>query len=222
MVLKMKNLTKSYSPDTDIIDKLTFSVEPGEIHVIYGRSGSGKTTFLNCLSGVTLANSGSLHILGTDIMSLTEDERADFRLRNIGILYQFFNLLPALTLKENIQLPAHLLGLETNRSLTNLARQFDILDTLNKTPDQCSGGECQRGALCRALLCQPSLIIADEPTGNLDTMNRDLVLDYLRNLADKNKIAMVIATHDEALKNKADVVWHLENGKLRRENETPT
>ena len=222
MILDVKNLTKSYLLDKEILSRLSFTVEPGDIHIIYGRSGSGKTTFLNCLSGVTVPESGQLDILGTDMMRLTEDERADFRLQHIGILYQFFNLLPSLTIRENIQLPAQLLGIERTSFLADLAHQFGISDILSKTPDQCSGGECQRAALCRALICKPSLILADEPTGNLDTRSRDLVLSYLRHLASEKKMGMVIASHDEALMQMADVVWYLDNGQLRRDDVTAT
>jgi len=215
-------ITKKYTDNQLVLNNLSLGVNPGEIHVIYGRSGSGKTTFLNCLAGVIPTDQGQVTILGTDLSQLTENQRADFRLNHIGILYQFFNLLPALTIKENITLPAQLLKKDYTEQLLQLATYFGIEGLLSKWPEQCSGGECQRVALCRALICQPSLLIADEPTGNLDTKNRDIVLSYFKTLAQEKKIGMVIASHDDALKKMADVVWNLSEGRLIKDNDTPT
>lgn len=218
-LLDVQLIAKKYTDHHMVLNNLSITVNPGEIHVIYGRSGSGKTTLLNCLAGVSAPDQGQVTILGTSLSQLNENQRADFRLKHIGILYQFFNLLPALTVKENITLPAQLLKKDYSDYLLQLATYFGIDHLLSKLPEQCSGGECQRVALCRALICQPSLILADEPTGNLDTKNRDSALSYFRTLAQEKKIGMVIASHDDALKKMADVVWNLDDGRLLKDND---
>lgn len=210
----VERLSKAYTQHQKVLNRLFFEVNPGEIHVLFGRSGSGKSTFLNCLSGVISPDSGSVRILHKNLSDFSEDQRADFRLQNIGILYQFFNLLPALTIKENIILPAQLNGIKYQADLEMLSTDFGIERILHKYPDQCSGGECQRAALCRALIGNPSLLLADEPTGNLDTETRDSILCYLQRLAKDRELSMVIATHDEALKTIGDFVWQLKDGRL--------
>ena len=213
-MLIVEKLSKSYKKQEKVLNDLFFDLNAGEIHVLFGRSGSGKSTFLNCLSGVISPDSGSVRILQKNLSDFTEDQRANFRLKNIGILYQFFNLLPALTIKENITLPAQLNGIKYQSDLEAITVDFGIVSILDKYPDQCSGGECQRAALCRSLISNPSLLLADEPTGNLDTDMRDTILCHLKRLAKDRKLGMVIATHDEVLKGMGDFVWQLKDGRL--------
>jgi len=213
-ILDATDLRKHYGSQHRVLNGVSLSIDPGDIHVIYGRSGSGKTTLLNCLAGVDQPDSGTLTILTTNICELTDNQRADFRLNNMGILYQFFQLLPALTLFENITLPAQLTGRPYHDIAYQLATEFGIIDYVHRRPDQCSAGQCQRAALCRALICQPRLVLADEPTGNLDTDNRNQALNRFQLLANTHSVGLVLATHDDAFKSIATHTWHLQDGRL--------
>ena len=213
-MVTLNNVTKSYDEHRMVLKDLTATFEPGSIGLLYGRSGSGKTTLLNCLSGVEPPQNGDVIINGININELTENERANFRLRHIGIIYQFFNLLPSLSVAENILLPAMILKQNQKDHMHALAKRFDIDHLLSQWPTNLSGGECQRVAICRALICQPSLILADEPTGNLDVNNRNIVMDFLKELATTNELSIIIATHDQELHSYADASWTLTNGQL--------
>lgn len=213
-MIQLSKVSKSYDRHRLVLNKLTATFNPGSISLIYGRSGSGKTTLLNCLSGVEKPQHGDVNVNNTVINQLNENDRANFRLNNIGIIYQFFNLLPSLTVKENMLLPAIILKQNQTSHMHELAGQFGIEELLEKWPHQLSGGECQRVAICRSLICKPSLILADEPTGNLDVENRDIVMNYLKKLTEVNQLSIVIATHDQALQSYADSTWSLSNGQL--------
>ena len=213
-MIYVNQLSKSYDQHRLILNECSVTIQPGSICLIYGRSGSGKTTLLNCLSGVECPQKGDVEINNQIIHQLNENQRANYRLKNIGIIYQFFNLLPSLTVKENMLLPAMILKQDQTNHMLALAKQFDIEHLLDQWPSQLSGGECQRVAICRALICKPKLILADEPTGNLDVKNRDIVMDYLKGLTETNQLSIVIATHDQALQSYADATWSLSNGQL--------
>lgn len=213
-MIQIDGLSKSYNTTSTVLNNISASLTSGAIHLLYGRSGSGKTTLLNCLSGVEAVDSGELTVNGKNLQQLTANERADFRLSTIGIIYQFFNLLPSLTVRENILLPAMLQKKDQQQHLHTLAKKFEIAHLLDQWPNQISGGESQRVAICRALICQPKLILADEPTGNLDIRNRDIVMGYLNDLTQSDGLTLLIATHDHELKSYASNVWNLRGGQL--------
>ena len=213
-MISLTNIFKSYEGRDRVLNGLNGSFPKGSLSLLYGRSGSGKTTLLNCISGVEPFQDGQITINNTAISSLNDDEKADFRLENVGIIYQFFNLLPSLSVEENILLPATILKKEQGDYLTELAERFEIKHLLSKWPDTLSGGECQRVAICRALICQPKLILADEPTGNLDIRNRDIVMNYLKDLTKSQDLSLIIATHDQDLHSYADAIWSLRSGQL--------
>tara|TARA_S200000501_G_scaffold211658_1_gene198795 strand:- start:54 stop:704 length:651 start_codon:yes stop_codon:yes gene_type:complete len=215
-MIELKKITKSYDSRENVLSDLSATIPTGSLSLLYGRSGSGKTTLLNCISGVESLQSGNVHIKGEHINALSDDEKADFRLRNIGIIYQFFNLLPSLTVRENILLPAMILKKNQEDYLLEIAKRFEISQLLSKWPETLSGGECQRVAICRALICKPKLILADEPTGNLDIRNRDIVMNYLKDLTKSQDLSLIIATHDQELYSFSDSIWSLRSGQLQQ------
>lgn len=213
-MIKLESINKSYEGRDHVLNNLTATFPTGTLSLLYGRSGSGKTTLLNCISGVEPLQTGSVTIDSTILSNLTDDDKATFRLNHIGIIYQFFNLLPSLTVKENILLPATVLKQNQQDYLTELAQRFEIDHLLSKWPHTLSGGECQRVAICRALICKPKIILADEPTGNLDIRNRDIVMKYLKDLANTQGLCLIIATHDQELHSFSDAIWSLRSGQL--------
>ena len=213
-VIQLTSIFKSYEGRDNVLNDLSATFPTGSLSLLYGRSGSGKTTLLNCISGVEPFENGQVSINNTVISGLSDDAKADFRLANIGIIYQFFNLLPSLSVEENILLPATILKKDQRLYLRELAERFEIDHLLQKWPDTLSGGECQRVAICRALICQPKLILADEPTGNLDIRNRDIVMTYLKDLTKTQDLSLIIATHDQELHEYADAIWALRSGQL--------
>ena len=214
-MIQCKQLHKRYDGRDRVLEDLSCSFPQGSLSLLYGRSGSGKTTLLNCISGVEAVQSGEIVVKGTRLNDLNDDQKADFRLRHIGIIYQFFNLLPSLTVEENILLPAMILKKNQINYLHELAERFEISKLLTKWPATLSGGECQRVAICRALICKPSLILADEPTGNLDIRNRDIVMNYLKDLTQSQDLSLIIATHDQELHAFSDSIWSLRSGQLQ-------
>ena len=213
-MIELKKIQKSYDSRDNVLSDLSAMIPTGSLSLLYGRSGSGKTTLLNCISGVESFQSGDVYINGEHINGLSDDEKADFRLRNIGIIYQFFNLLPSLTVRENILLPAMILKKNQEDYLLEIADRFEISQLLSKWPDTLSGGECQRVAICRALICKPKLILADEPTGNLDP---DLSIQIISLLEKINRAGttVLMATHDSSIVNRRKKrVLQLKDGKL--------
>ncbi len=213
-MISLSGIFKSYEGRDRVLNNLNGAFPSGSLSLLYGRSGSGKTTLLNCISGVEPFEQGQIMINNTPLSRLNDDEKADFRLANVGIIYQFFNLLPSLSVEENILLPATILKKDQQSYLVELAERFEIKHLLSKWPDTLSGGECQRVAICRALICQPKLILADEPTGNLDIRNRDIVMNYLKDLTKSQDLSLIIATHDQELQSYADAIWSLRSGQL--------
>ena len=213
-MINITNITQSYDSYRQILDQTNAKFEPGKIHLIFGRSGSGKTTLLNCLSGVSSPESGTIHINHIDLHALSENQRADFRLKNIGIIYQFFNLLPSLTVQENILLPASILKHDANQRMRLLSEQFGISSLLSKWPENLSGGECQRVAICRSLICNPTILLADEPTGNLDRTNAQAAFELMNELHVEEGTSLIMVTHDERLAARMDRRLALLDGKL--------
>ena len=225
-IVELKNLNKSYdegSKQRQVLRDLTLEVSKGQMMVLLGRSGSGKSTLLNLLSGIDRPDSGQVLINGIDISKLSEKERTLFRRNQIGFVFQSFNLISTLTAFENIILPLRLKGAMDSNSEA-IAMQFlsevGLEDRKNSYPDRLSGGEQQRVAIARALAHEPSFILADEPTGNLDYKTGASILTMLADLVRKNNRTMFIATHDRDMGQIADRVLELREGQLHEPLET--
>ncbi len=220
-ILEVKNLCKTYGKgDTMVkaLDDVSFSVEKGEFIAIIGPSGSGKSTLLHILGGVDVPTSGSVIIDKTDISQLNETALAIFRRRQIGLVYQFYNLIPILTVQENLTLPLLLDGRKANPEIVNsLVSQLGLDQRLNHLPNQLSGGQQQRVSIGRALINNPALLLADEPTGNLDSENSREIISLLRRFNKEYNQTVIIITHDERIALAADRVIAIEDGKIVRD-----
>lgn len=220
-ILEIKNLTKIYGKgETEVraLDGVSFSVEQGEFIAIVGPSGSGKSTLLHILGGVDVATSGSVIINGTDIMGLDETALAIFRRRQIGLIYQFYNLIPILTVEENLTLPLLLDGKKPDKAQIDvLANKLGLSKRLSHLPSELSGGQQQRVSIGRALINNPALLLADEPTGNLDSENSREIIDLLRKLNKEYKQTVIIITHDERIALSADRVIAIQDGKITKD-----
>ncbi len=220
-ILTVSHLTKVYgegASETRALDDVSFSIEEGAFVAIVGSSGSGKSTLLHLMGGVDRPTSGRVLLSGHDVYSRTDDELAVFRRREVGLIYQFYNLVPVLSVVENMTLPVILDGRPINQ-----ARLASLLDTLGlkgregHLPSQLSGGQQQRVAIGRALMNAPSVVLADEPTGNLDTKNSCEIMQLLR---DSNRVlgqTMVVITHDEEIALAADRIIAVEDGSIVRD-----
>lgn len=216
-VIEVKNLTKVYNQAHEqiiVLENINLEIKKGEFISIVGPSGSGKTTFLNIIGLLDGLYSGVVIINGKDISSMTETERAFFRLKNIGFVFQFDSLLPEFTVLENVEMPARISGRFNFKNSFELLKRFNLIKLANKMPTEISGGEKQRIALLRALRNSPHIIIADEITGNLDKSNAKIVLDDLKKI-NKDGVTVVMVTHNEELAGLySDSIYHLENAKL--------
>jgi putative ABC transport system ATP-binding protein len=219
-LLAVTQLTKTYRSGNrlqTVFDHLDFQVQRGEVAALLGASGSGKTTLLNLLSGIDSPDAGSVWIDAADIHALTEPERTLFRRRNIGFVFQFFNLIPTLTVGENVALPMELTGHGPRRArerTRELLEQVGLGGMAGRYPETLSGGEQQRTAVARALSHQPRLLLADEPTGNLDESTGGRVMALLTGLAREQGTTMVVVTHSRSVARAADRVWQLQHGRL--------
>lgn len=198
----VKDLVKTYktpAADVQALRGVSWRVEPGEAVALMGPSGCGKTTLLNLIGGMDHATAGTVRIGNTDVTALKERELEAYRLKEVGYIFQFYNLIPSLSAIDNLEIPQLLAGIDKS---TRVARGMKLLGEVglegkaNKRPEELSGGEQQRVAVCLALVNDPPLIIGDEPTGNLDSKNRDVVIDLLIGLAKNNNKAVIVATHD--------------------------
>jgi putative ABC transport system ATP-binding protein len=218
--LCIEQLTKSYLEGSQrriILDHADASFPTGEFTAILGRSGSGKSTLLNLIGGIDLADQGRIWFNGRDLTILSERERTLFRRNNIGFIFQFFNLIPTLTVLENILLPAELAGknrAEGRRSAFNLLSEVGLSERADTFPDRLSGGEQQRVAIARALINDPAIILADEPTGNLDETTGKTVLDLLDRLTRQLGRNLVMVTHSRTAAAYANRILMLQAGKL--------
>ncbi len=197
--LAVSDVTKSYGPRR-VLDAVSFAVAPGERVALTGPSGSGKTTLLNCLGGVDRPDSGEIRLLGRRIDDLSPDDLNLLRRGQVGTIFQFFHLLPTLTAAENIELPLQLVRVpaeERRARVTALLQRVGLSHRADALPSQLSGGEQQRVAIARALVHRPALLLADEPTGNLDSANGENILSLLRELTDETRTALVLVTHSE-------------------------
>ena len=217
-ILEVTNLCKTYGKgDTMVkaLDNGSFSVEKGEFLAIIGPSGSGKSTLLHILGGVDVPTSGSVVINQTDISNLDETALAIFRRRQIGLIYQFYNLIPILTVQENLTLPLLLDGRKPDKKqIDTLVKRLGLENRLDHLPNQLSGGQQQRVSIGRALVNNPALMLADEPTGNLDSENSKEIISLLRQFNKEFNQTVIIITHDEKIANSADRVITIEDGKI--------
>lgn len=217
-ILEIKNLCKTYGTgDTTVkaLDNVSFSVEKGEFVAIIGPSGSGKSTLLHILGGVDTPTSGSVVIDGTDISKLDETALAIFRRRQIGLIYQFYNLIPILTVEENMTLPLLLDGKKPDKALIKeMSETLGLSNRMTFLPNQLSGGQQQRVSIGRALVNNPALMLADEPTGNLDSKNSHEIISLLRRFNREHGQTVIIITHDESIALSADRTIAIVDGRI--------
>ena len=217
-ILKIENITKKYANgDKELyaLDDVSFTVTQGEFIAIVGPSGSGKSTLLHMIGGIDKPTNGKVYINGTDISSLKTDKMTIFRRRNIGIVYQFYNLIPTLNAEDNIILPVLLDGKKVDKEkLNEIIKLLKIEDRRKAMPSQLSGGEQQRVSIGRALINNPSIILADEPTGNLDSMASKEIVEIFKYYNKAYKQTLIIVTHDEKIALQADRIIKLQDGKI--------
>ncbi len=220
-ILRVENLSKIYgSEETAVkaLDNISFSVSKGEFVAIVGASGSGKSTLLHLLGGVDRPTSGKVYIEGTDIYELNEDQLAVFRRRQLGVVYQFYNLIPVLNVEENMTLPLLLDGRKVDKKYLNqLLETLDLTNRLEHLPNQLSGGQQQRVSIGRALINHPALILADEPTGNLDSKNSAEIVELLKRFNKEYHQTLIMITHDERIALGADRIISIQDGKLAKD-----
>lgn len=220
-ILRVEHLTKRYGKGENevmAVNDMSFSVEQGEFVAIVGSSGSGKSTLLHLLGGVDRPTSGKVFIQGEDIYNLNDDKLAIFRRRQIGLIYQFYNLIPILNVKENITLPCELDGKTVAPEiLDEMIKDLGLEKRVNHLPNQLSGGQQQRVSIGRALINHPAIVLADEPTGNLDSKSSDEIVELLKISNQKYKQTIVMITHNLEIAKIADRVIRIEDGKLVQE-----
>lgn len=218
VILKVENLTKIYgkgSTKVVALDNVSFSVKKGEFVAIVGASGSGKSTLLHLLGGVDRPTSGKVYIDGNDIYKLDDDKLAIFRRRQVGLVYQFYNLLPILNVVENITLPLDLDNRSVdNKYLTSLIKLLGLEHRKNHLPNELSGGQQQRTSIGRALITNPTIILADEPTGNLDSKSSDEIIELLRKSNKEYKQTIIMITHNMELARCCDRIIRIDDGKI--------
>ena len=217
-ILKVEHLVKQYGKGDNAVlavNDISFSVEQGEFVAIVGSSGSGKSTLLHLLGGVDRPTSGKVYIQGEDIYSLNSDKIAIFRRRQVGLIYQFYNLIPILNVKENITLPCELDGRTPDKSeLDELINTLGLKDRVTHLPNELSGGQQQRVSIGRALINNPAILLADEPTGNLDSRSSDEIVELLKLSNQKYKQTIVMITHNLEIAKIADRILRIEDGRL--------
>ena len=221
-ILEIKNLCKVYGSGETKVDALknvSFDIEQGEFVAIVGPSGSGKSTLMHILGGVDTPTSGEVNISGTDISKLNETKLAIFRRRQIGLIYQFYNLIPILSVEENMTLPILLDGKKPDKKLLkDLVEKLGLSERVGHLPNQLSGGQQQRVSIGRALMNHPALLLADEPTGNLDSENSREIIALLRKFNKENRQTVIIITHDERIALSADRVITIEDGQITHDS----
>lgn len=217
MYLEVNNLKKSYGEGgsyMEVLKGVSASVEKGDMCVIQGTSGSGKSTFLNCIGGLDVMDSGSIQVDGKEIFGLSQDKLADYRRENLGFIFQFYNLVPNLTVKENIKVCEYLSDHPMN--MDDLLKTLGLTEHQNKFPSQLSGGQQQRCAIARALIKNPKLLLCDEPTGALDSNTSRDILILLEEVNKKYGTTMLIVTHNNSIKNMVDQVIFLKDGQIKK------
>lgn len=220
-ILKVENLTKIYGKDSTkviALDNVSFSVEKGEFVAIVGASGSGKSTLLHLIGGVDRPTSGKVFVDGKDIFALNDDKLAIFRRRQVGLIYQFYNLIPILNVEENITLPLSLDNrqVDTER-IDEMLKLLGLEKRRNHLPNELSGGQQQRTSIGRALITNPTIILADEPTGNLDSKSSDEIVALLKKSNKELKQTIIMITHNMEIAKIADRIIKIEDGKIVEE-----
>ena len=220
-VLETRDLSKYYSIGErriKVLESVSLKINEGEFVVISGSSGSGKTTLLSLLSGLDRPSSGSIFLDGRDMTDLTEDQLAPVRNNLTGFVFQAFHLIPSLNSLENIMFPAKLRGeRQAKKKAEELLERVGLSQRENSFPEQLSGGEKQRIAICRALINEPKIVFADEPTGNLDSENSDGIIELLKSIHEDQKTTFVMATHNKGIADRANRIFHLHDGQLTLE-----
>lgn len=220
-ILRVEHLTKRYGQgeaQVSALDDVSFCVEQGEFVAIVGPSGSGKSTLLHLLGGVDRPTGGKVYVSDKDMYALDETALAIFRRRQIGLIYQFYNLIPVLNVEENITLPLLLDNRNVNtQQLDSMVEALGLKKRLQHLPSQLSGGQQQRVSIGRALMASPAIVLADEPTGNLDRANSREIIDLLKRLHDELHQTLIIITHDEGIALQADRILKIEDGHIVRD-----
>lgn len=217
-ILQVKNLKKYYKNsevEVRAVDDVSFEVEKGEFVAIVGASGSGKSTLLHIIGGVDNKDSGEIIVGGNNISKLKSDELAIYRRREVGIVYQFYNLIPTLTVEENISIPYRLDNKNVPKELMeSILKYLNLSDKRNNLPNQLSGGQQQRTSIGRALINNPSILLADEPTGNLDSKSSDEIIALLKEYNTRNNQTIIMVTHNPNIANVADRIIEMADGKI--------
>ena len=220
-ILKVENLTKVHGKgenEVRALNGVSFSVEKGDFVAIIGPSGSGKSTLLHTLGGVDRPTGGKVLVNGQDVYSRSDEQIAVFRRREVGLIYQFYNLIPVLNVEENMSLPVLLDGRNVNRDrLRELIRELDLVGREKHLPNQLSGGQQQRVSIGRALMNSPSIVLADEPTGNLDSKNSHEIVELLKRMNREYNQTLIMITHDESIALQARRIIAIEDGKIVRD-----
>ena len=220
-ILRVENLTKVYGKgenEVRALDGVSFSVEKGEFVAVIGPSGSGKSTLLHILGGVDRPTSGKVFMDGKDVYAQNEEQLAIFRRRQVGLIYQFYNLIPVLNVTENITLPVLMDGQKVNQNrLAELMTTLNLTGRENHLPNQLSGGQQQRVSIGRALMNAPAVVLADEPTGNLDSKSSREIVELLKVSNEKYGQTLLVITHDESIALQADRILSIEDGKITRD-----
>ncbi len=219
-IVQLRNLSKSYirgSQEISVLMDINFDIEEGEFVALMGPSGSGKSTLLNLIAGIDKADAGRIVIGGVDITELNETELAGWRSAHVGFIFQFYNLIPVLTALENVELPLLLTGLsgrERREHAETALRLVNLSDRMDHYPSQLSGGQQQRVAIARAIITDPTILVADEPTGDLDRVSAEDILNFMDRLNREFGKTIIMVTHDPRAAEKAHVIRHLEKGVL--------
>ena len=220
-ILRVENLTKVYGKDAGevrALDGVSFSVEKGQFVAVVGPSGSGKSTLLHILGGVDRPTSGKVYLEGQDVFAQDEEHLAIFRRRQVGLIYQFYNLIPVLNVRENITLPVLLDGRKADpKRLSELIGELGLTGREDHLPNQLSGGQQQRVSIGRALMNAPALLLADEPTGNLDSANSQEIVTLLKRANRQYGQTLIVITHDESIALQADRIICLEDGRITKD-----
>lgn len=220
-ILRVENLTKIYGSGNNnvtALNNISFSVEQGQFVAIIGPSGSGKSTLLHLLGGVDKPTGGKVYVNGTDVYAQNETQLAIFRRRQVGLIYQFYNLIPVLNVVENMTLPVLMDGRTvSSQRLNELLELLQLKDRQKHLPNQLSGGQQQRVSIGRALMNSPAVILADEPTGNLDSKNSKEIVELLKSSNEKYNQTLIVITHDENIALQADRIIAIEDGRITRD-----
>jgi len=225
-IVEIRNLFKSYRRGDQILpvlNDINLDIDEGEFLALMGPSGSGKTTLLNLIAGIDRADSGVIRVRGVDITSLSETDLAQWRAANVGFIFQFYNLIPVLTAFENVELPLLLTGLSKKERREHVEVALSLVsleDRMDHYPGQLSGGQQQRVAIARAVVADPAILVADEPTGDLDRVSAEEILELMERLVHELGKTIIMVTHDPRAANKAHIMKHLDKGVLDEHRQT--